>query len=131
MKRALLVLALWACQANAETVTRAVAGVNGVNSPRGFFNISVNLYRLPAVEWVKFDLEKNLLTLDCAPGSRITEAELRDAIRSAMTLGGYKPGAVKVLTVEAPTVHDSKLGWRKIKRPTSRSALGRWFQINF
>ncbi len=131
MRRLLPTLLLLAGGLRAETVTRAIAGVNGITSPRGFFNISVNIYRVPAVEWMKFDLEANRLTLDCKPGSTITEDELREAVRSAMTLGGFKPGPVKVERVEQPSEHPAKLGWRKVKRPTAKSGVGRWFQINF
>ena len=127
----LLAFLIAAASLNAEVITRATAGVNGITSPRGFFNISVNIYRVPDVEWVKFDLEANRLTLDCKPGSSITGDELRAAIRDAMTLGGFKPGEVKVDKVEQPSTHPPKLGWRKVKRPTSKSAFGRWFQINF
>ncbi len=35
------------------TITRATALLNGVFSPRGFFNITVRLYQHPEVEWAK------------------------------------------------------------------------------
>lgn len=111
----------------AQTITRATANLNGVTSPRGFFNITVRLYQLGGVEWAKYDLKKSMITLDFKPGSTVTAA----AVQGVISAAGYKPGAVQVQQVAQPERYEHRLGWSKIRRPTAGNAVGRWFQVNF
>ncbi len=108
-------------------VTRAVATLNGVFSPRGFFNITVRLYQLPGVEWAKFDLKKSRVTLDFKPGVTVTAEDIQQVMSSA----GYKPGPVKIELLAASAASQTGPGWMKIKHPTSKNAIVRWFQLNF
>ena len=72
----------------AVKITRAVASLNGVFSPRGFFNITVRLYQLAGVQSAKFDLKKSRITLDFQPGVTVSSQD----IRQVMVDAGYKPG---------------------------------------
>jgi copper chaperone CopZ len=108
-------------------VTRAVASLNGVFSPRGFFNLTVRLYQLPGVEWAKYDLKKSRITLDFKPGVTVTPKE----IEQVMVGAGYKPGPVKIEVLEASAASQTGPGWVRIKHPTSKNAVIRWFQLNF
>lgn len=108
-------------------VTRAVATLNGVFSPRGFFNITVRLYQLPGVEWAKFDLKKSRITLDFKPGVTVTPKEIQQVMVSA----GYKPGPVRIEVLAASKVSETGPGWVKIKHPTSKNPVLRWLQLNF
>jgi len=112
--------------AAAET-TRAVATLYGVFSPRGFFNILVRLRSVEGVEWAKLDLKKSLLTLDFAPGFTITEAQMQQVERES----GYRPGAVKIETLDTAQIARNGPGWMRIKHPKGGNGLSRWFQENF
>jgi copper chaperone CopZ len=112
---------------SAEMITRATANLNGVTSPRGYFNITVRLYQLRGVEWAKYDLKKSTITLDFAPGVTVKTEEISGVMSSA----GYKPGAVHIEQVEKPEQYQHRLGWNKIRRPTAGNPVGRWFQVNF
>lgn len=112
---------------HAATITRATAHLNGVTSPRGFFNITVRLYQIPGVEWAKYDLKKSLITLDFEPGSTTSSKQ----IQAAMSSAGYKPGDVLLEQVEPPTERPKRLGWNRIRRPHSRHAAVRWVELNF
>lgn len=108
-------------------VIRAIATLNGVFSPRGFFNITVRLYQLPGVEWAKFDLKKSRITLDFKPGVTVTP----DEIQQVMAGAGYKPGPVQIQALRANEVSETGPGWVKIKHPASKNPIIRWFQLNF
>lgn len=112
---------------HASDVTRAVATLNGVFSPRGFFNLTVRLYQVEGVEWAKFDLKKSRITIDFKPGVRVTTDEIRQVMASA----GYKPGPVVIQLIPARDVSQVGPGWIKIKHPRSRNPVIRWFQLNF
>ena len=109
------------------TITRAVAILNGVYSPRGFFNITVRLYRLPGANAAKYDLKKSRITVDFAPNVRITE----DDMRRVMLEAGYKPGPVTIQTLASSDASETGPGWVKLKHPTSKNPVARWFQLNF
>ena len=108
-------------------ITRAIATLNGVFSPRGFFNITVRLYQLEGLEWAKFDLKKSRLTLDFKPGVAVTEREIQNVMMSA----GYKPGPIKVESLTLSEASETGPGWVRIKHPQSRNPVIRWFQLNF
>jgi hypothetical protein len=110
-----------------EVITRATANLNGVTSPRGFFNLTVRLYQLRGVEWAKYDLTKSMITMDFEPGVTVTSEEIGKVMSSA----GYKPGLVHVEQVQKPEQYEHRLGWNKIRRPTVKNPIGRWFQVNF
>lgn len=113
--------------AREPTITRATALLNGVFSPRGFFNITVRLYQHPEVEWAKFDLKKSRITLDFRPGVTVTP----DEIQQIMIDAGYKPGPVTIQSLPASEVSETGPGWMKIKHPKSRNPIVRWFELNF
>lgn len=111
----------------APKLTRAVATLNGVFSPRGFFNITVRLYQLPGVDAAKFDLKKSRITLDFKPGVTVTTEQIQQVMIGA----GYKPGPVIIQLLSPGEVSETGPGWVKIKHPTSRNPVIRWFQLNF
>lgn len=108
-------------------LTRAVATLNGVFSPRGFFNITVRLYQLPGVDAAKFDLKKSRITLDFKPGVTVTPEQIQQVMSGA----GYKPGPVDIQLLSPGEVSETGPGWVKIKHPTSHNPVIRWFQLNF
>lgn len=113
--------------ASEATITRAVANLNGVFSPRGFFNITVRLYRLPGVKAAKFDLKKSRITVDFQPGVSAGERD----IQRVMIDAGYKPGPVRIESLPLHAISETGPGWVKIKHPESGKALVRWFELNF
>lgn len=108
-------------------VTRAVASLNGVFSPRGFFNITVRLYQLAGVQSAKFDLKKSRITLDFQPGVTVSSRD----IRQVMVAAGYKPGPVDIQLLSPRDVTETGPGWVKIKHPRSKNGFVRWVQLNF
>ncbi len=113
--------------AREPTITRATALLNGVFSPRGFFNITVRLYQHPEVEWAKFDLKKSRITLDFRPGVIVTP----DEIQRIMIEAGYKPGPVTIQSLPTSEASETGPGWMKIKHPKSKNPIIRWFELNF
>ena len=112
----------------AANVTRVAATLNGVFSPRGFFNILVPLERFEGVKAVKLDLNTRArITIDFEPGHAITQ----DQIRQVITDAGYRPGQVNILSLPESQATETGPGWMPIKHPTSHNAFGRWAQINF
>ncbi len=101
--------------------------MNGVFSPRGFFNITVRLYQLNGVEAAKFDLKKSRITLDFKPGVTVTSPEIQQVMIGA----GYKPGPVQIQLLAPSEVSETGPGWMRIKHPASRNPVVRWFQLNF
>lgn len=111
----------------APTVTRAVATLNGVFSPRGFFNIIVRLNQLPGVESAKLDLKKSRITMDFSPGVTVTKAQVQSAIRGA----GYRPGPISIQSLSQDQASETGPGWVKLKHPKSSNPVARWFALNF
>jgi hypothetical protein len=124
---ALLLAAAVDAQSPALQIMRATAHLNGVFSPRGFFNITVRLYSLTGLNAAKFDLKKSQITLDFKPGIEITQAQ----IQRVMVDAGYKPGPVRIESLAADQVRETGPGWVKMKHPTSGNAFLRWLQLNF
>lgn len=108
-------------------ITRAIAMLNGVFSPRGFFNITVRLYQLAGVQMAKFDLKKSQMILDFQPGTTVGQRDVQRVVADA----GYKPGPVEILLLSPHDVLETGPGWVKIKHPRSKNSLVRWFQLNF
>ncbi len=98
--------------------TRAVAKLNGVFSPRGFFNIVVRLKCIESAEWVKLDLKKAQITVDFAPGETVSAETVARVQREA----GYRPGPVEILHLSGETIEHSAPGWMPLKpRPRKGS----------
>ena len=110
-----------------DTVTRVSAKLNGVISPRGFFNVLVPLRKIQGVRAVKLDLAKSQITIDFSPRNPVTPAE----IRQVMVDAGYRPGQVDIALLPQPEATETGPGWMKIKHPSSNNALVRWAQENF
>ncbi len=106
--------------------TRAVAKLNGVFSPRGFFNIIVRLNRLDGAEWAKLDLKKSQITVDFAKGTKVTAESMQQVEREA----GYKPGPVQIEPLTG-AVDRSAPGWTKLKHPRTKNQVARWIELNF
>ena len=112
---------------NSQVFPRVTVHLNGVFSPRGFFNIMVRVYQLQGVVRAKLDLKESRLTLDFAPGVVVSPTE----IRSVMVNAGYSPGPFKIEEISVNAPPDNRPGWIKVKHPRSHSALVRWLEINF
>ncbi len=107
---------------------RVTAQLNGVFSPRGFFNILVRLYSLPTLESAQFNLRQSSVVLDFPPGSApVTSDEIQRIEKDA----GYRPGQVQIQQIPASRFAESGPGWMKIKHPRSRDAMMRWMKQNF
>ena len=110
-----------------EPMTRAASKLNGVFSPRGFFNILVPLGKIQGVRAVKLDLKQSRIIIDFNPGVSVTESE----IRKVMVEAGYKPGDVTLEQLAKSRVAETGPGWMKIKHPNSRNPFVRWVSENF
>ncbi len=106
---------------------RAVATLNGVFSPRGFFNIMVRLNRIEGAEWAKFDLKRSRITVDFAPGTAITAEAMQQVEREA----GYRAGPVQIQVLDGAPVDRSAPGWVKLKHPRAKNKVARWIELNF
>ena len=128
---ALLVLPFAAAAADippvSAQITRVSATLNGVFSPRGFFNILVPLGHIQGVRATKLDLKKSLITIDFDPGTPVTKAEMRQVMANA----GYKPGPVAMEYIPVSEVSETGPGWRAVKHPHSKNPMIRWFKTNF
>ncbi|HTS75635.1 MAG TPA: cation transporter [Bryobacteraceae bacterium] len=112
---------------NQETVTRAVATLNGVFSPRGFFNITVRLYTLDGIRAAKFDLKKSQMTVDFEPSASVDRHAIEQVLRDA----GYRPGAVRIESLPHSRAAESGPGWMQARSPRSKNPVTRWFFQNF
>jgi hypothetical protein len=111
----------------AQTFIRGTARLNGVFSPRGFFNITVRLYKLHGLERARFSLKKSQMVLDFAPGVEVKPEDITQVMVSA----GYKPGKFAIQHLPLSAAEEDGPGWMKIRHPKARSALVRWLEINF
>jgi hypothetical protein len=107
---------------------RVTAHLNGVFSPRGFFNILVGLYALPSLESAQFNLRQSSIILDFPPG---TPPITGDQIQRIEKNAGYRPGQVEIQQIPARNFAENGPGWTKIKHPQSRYAFIRWMKQNF
>jgi hypothetical protein len=108
-------------------ITRISAQLNGVFSPRGYFNILVRLQKVSGAQAAKLDLAQSKITVDFAPGVQVTPAEMQDILVQA----GYRPGPVSLKTFPKSQARETGNGWIPIKHPTSHNGLVRWAQQNF
>ena len=132
---ALLLLLSVSCAANSQMSgsqdvcwQRITAHLNGVFSPRGFFNILVRLYSLPTLESAQFNLRQSSIVLDFPPGTPpVTSGQIQRIERDA----GYRPGQVEIQQIPVRSFAESGPGWTKIKHPQSKYAVIRWLKQNF
>ncbi len=132
---ALLLLFSVFCAADAQTSgsqdacwQRVTAHLNGVFSPRGFFNILVRLYSLPTLESAQFNLRQSSIVLDFPPG---TPSITSDQIQRIEKDAGYRSGQVEIQQIPVRSFAESGPGWTKIKHPQSKYAFVRWLKQNF
>lgn len=133
---ALLLLLSVSCIADSQTSKssqdaswqRVTAHLNGVFSPRGFFNILVRLYSLPSLESAQFNLRQSSIILDFPPG---TPPVTSDQIQRIEKDAGYRPGQVEIQQIPAASFAENGPGWTKIKHPQSKYAVIRWLKQNF
>ena len=132
---ALLLLFSVFCAADAQTSRsqdacwqRVTAHLNGVFSPRGFFNILVRLYSLPTLESAQFNLRQSSIVLDFPPGTPgVTSNQIQRIEKDA----GYRPGHVEIQQIPVRSFAENGPGWTKIKHPQSKYAVIRWLKQNF
>ena len=124
---ALLSVASLAYATPQPDVTRVSATLNGVFSPRGFFNILVPLGKMQSVTAAKLDLKMSRITIDFAGGATVTEAEMRQVIVDA----GYRPGPITIVHIPKESATESSHGWTRIKHPKTRNPIARWIEQNF
>ncbi len=107
---------------------RVTAHLNGVFSPRGFFNILVRLYSLPSLKSAQFNLRQSSVILDFPPGtSPITSDQIQRIEKDA----GYRPGSVEIQKIPVHSFAENGPGWTKIKHPQSKYTVIRWLKQNF
>lgn len=133
----LLLASLLACanagaaSANATDVSswqRVTAHINGVFSPRGYFNLLVGLYSLPALKRAQFNLGSSSIVMDFPPGTQpVTVGEIQQIEKRA----GYRPGPVTVEQIAPGSFSEVGPGWITVKHPQSKNRFARWFQQNF
>ncbi len=99
----------------------------GIFSPRGVFNLVVRLYKLKGLARYKFDMPDALMTLDFKPGVSVEPA----AVRNVMVAAGYQPGPFKIEELPLSAAANNEPGWLKPPKVESKSALIRWFELNF
>jgi copper chaperone CopZ len=69
----------------------AVVDVKGMACPFCAFGLKKHLQRLPGVKNVEVSLEKGQAVLDVSPGAKLTDDQIRKAIRDS----GFNPGEIK------------------------------------
>ncbi len=107
---------------------RVTAHLNGVFSPRGFFNILVGLYSLPTLKSAQFNLGQSSIVLDFPPNTvPITTKQIQNIEKAA----GYRPGPVAIQWIPAQSFAENGSGWVKIKHPQSKNMFKRWLEQNF
>lgn len=110
-----------------QDVTRVSATLNGVFSPRGFFNILVPLNAMQGVTAAKLDLKLSRITIDFAAGTSVTQAQMRQVMVDA----GYRPGPITIVHLPQQSATESGNGWIRIKHPKTSNPVARWIEENF
>jgi hypothetical protein len=117
-----------ATSTDASSWQRVTAHINGVFSPRGYFNLLVGLYSLPTLQRAQFNLGSSNIVLDFPPGTPpITGHEIQQIEKRA----GYRPGPVVVERIAPANFSETGPGWTTIKHPQSKNRFARWAQQNF
>lgn len=107
---------------------RVTAHINGVFSPRGFFNILVGLNSMQALKAAQFNLGQSTVVLDFPPNSPPISGE---EIQHIEKIAGYRPGPVEIQHISAHAFSETGPGWVRIKHPTSKDPFVRWAKQNF
>lgn len=79
----------WAAGAIAQGAI--VAKVNGMSCPFCTYGLRKEMLTIPGVKDVQVSLRKSQATLKVDPGTQVTDAQIRRAIREA----GFSAGAIK------------------------------------
>lgn len=130
----LLLLLPWAARAQTKPTPadryaqRVTAHLNGVFSPRGFFNILVELYSLPDLKSAQFNLRRSSVVLDFLPGAAPVT---RERIQQMEKDSGYRPGQVQIQRLPEAKMTEDGPGWTRIKHPDAKNGLSRWVEQNF
>lgn len=107
---------------------RVTAYVNGVFSPRGYFNLLVGLYSLPTLKSAQFNLGQSTIVLDFPPDTLPITIQ---QIQHIEKIAGYRPGPVKIRAISPASFVENGPGWIPIKHPKSSNAFVRWAKQNF
>jgi mercuric ion binding protein len=75
----------------AATSREAVVEANGMSCPFCAYGIKKHLLRLPGAKKVEVDLGKDQAIVDFAPDSKVTDEQIKKAVRDA----GFKPGRIE------------------------------------
>jgi len=110
-----------------QRFVRVRVTILGIFSPRGVFNLVVRLYKLKGLARYKFDMPDALMTLDFKPGVAVEPS----TIRNVMVRAGYQPGPFKIELLPISAASSNEPGWLTPPRVESKSALIRWFELNF
>ncbi len=110
-----------------QKAIRAILKVQGVFSPRGFFNIEVRLYQLKGLKRYRFDLKDSLAILDFEPGVSISSSSLKNV----MVMAGYQPGPVTIKEITLSQMKEKGRGWLAPPAVNSPWAFIRWLELNF
>jgi copper chaperone CopZ len=74
-----------------KTSKEAVVEANGMSCPFCAYGVKKHLLQLPGAEKVEVDLGKDQAVVDFAPDSKVTDEQIKKAVRDA----GFKPGKVE------------------------------------
>lgn len=107
---------------------RVTAHINGVFSPRGYFNLLVGLYSLSQLDRAQFNLSTSTIVMDFPPGSPVITAAVIQTIEKR---GGYRPGGVTIQQIAPADLRETGPGWMTIKHPQSKNLFLHWAQQNF
>jgi hypothetical protein len=107
--------------------TRVRVHILGIFSPRGIFNLVVRLYKLDGLERYKFDMPDALMILDFKPGVKVDPT----AVRNVMVRAGYQPGPFTIDELPVSAFSPNEPGWLRPPKIEAKSALMRWFELNF
>lgn len=108
-------------------ITRVSATLNGVFSPRGYFNILVPLNHMRGASAAKLDLKSSQIIVDFSEGAPVSEAQIRAAIVDA----GYRPGNVEIRHLPERQASERGAGWIRIKHPQTKNPFMSWLEENF
>jgi hypothetical protein len=107
---------------------RVTAHINGVFSPRGYFNLLVGLYSLPTLHRAQFNLGAATIVMDFPPGSPTITAGM---IHTIERRAGYRPGPISTQEIAQKSIAETGAGWTTIKHPLAKNSFIRWAQQNF
>lgn len=80
-----------AAQESQADVKQAVVTVQGMQCPFCAYGIQKQLKKLRGVKGVEVELERNEAIVTLEPGAKVTDADIRQAVRKA----GFTPGKIE------------------------------------